>query len=275
MKRMWWLAGLSALIALAVLGMPMTAMSLRAQAGPTMSQPLDQLSGDDFDKAFLAQMTMHHAMAVEMARPLLTKAVHPEMQALGQAITDAQTREIVQMRAWAKDWYGLELPDHLAMMAAHHQEGGAGMPGMQAGGMSAAAFKMAVHRLKHRFRQQVNFDNFAKLGKVKLSGRLRLEERGREGQAGTGWRLRPQLKASTPLIGKATVSLSVEPFFNLNNTAFQTSDGLDRVRTGLSVGVPLGKRINLDFGYLNQHTIVAGGTDRGDHVLTAGLSASF
>ncbi|MFO1256182.1 MAG: DUF2490 domain-containing protein [Sphingomonadaceae bacterium] len=130
-------------------------------------------------------------------------------------------------------------------------------------------------RREHRFRQQVNFDNFAKLGKVKLSGRLRLEERWREGQAGTGWRLRPQLKASTPLIGKATVSLSVEPFFNLNNTAFQTSDGLDRVRTGLSVGVPLGKRINLDFGYLNQHTIVAGGTDRGDHVLTAGLSASF
>lgn len=148
MKRMWWLAGLSALIALAVLVMPITAMSLRAQAGPTMSQPLDQLSGDDFDKAFLAQMTMHHAMAVEMARPLLTKAVHPEMQALGQAITDAQTREIVQMRAWAKDWYGLELPDHLAMMAAHHQEGGAGMPGMQAGGMMNPA-NMPMHQSMH------------------------------------------------------------------------------------------------------------------------------
>lgn len=130
-------------------------------------------------------------------------------------------------------------------------------------------------RREHRFRQQVNFDNFAKLGAVKLSGRLRLEERWREGQAGTGWRLRPQVKASTPLVGKASLSLSVEPFINLNNTAFQTSDGLDRVRTGVSVGVPLSKKINLDFGYLNQHTFVASGTDRGDHVLTAGISASF
>ena len=29
---------------------------------------------------------------------------------------------------------------------------------------------------EHRFRQQVNFDNFAKLGKVKLSGRMRMED---------------------------------------------------------------------------------------------------
>lgn len=130
-------------------------------------------------------------------------------------------------------------------------------------------------RREHRFRQQVNFDNLAKFGSVKVSGRLRLEERWREGQAGTGWRLRPQVKASAPLVGKTTVSVSVEPFFNLNNTAFQTSDGLDRVRTGIAVGVPLSKKISVDFGYLNQHTFVPGATDKGDHVLTAGLSASF
>lgn len=130
-------------------------------------------------------------------------------------------------------------------------------------------------RREHRFRQQVNFDNFAKLGKVKLSGRVRLEERWREGQSGTGFRLRPQVKASIPLIGKATVSLSVEPFINLNNTAFQANDGLDRVRTGLSVGVPLSKQFSIDLGYLNQHTFAQRGTDNGDHVLTAGISASF
>lgn len=130
-------------------------------------------------------------------------------------------------------------------------------------------------RREHRFRQQINFDSFAKLGKVKLSGRVRLEERWREGQPGTAFRLRPQIKASTPLIGKATVSLSVEPFINLNNTVFQTNDGLDRVRTGLSVGVPLSKQFSIDFGYLNQHTFAQHGTDNGDHVLTAGLTASF
>lgn len=130
-------------------------------------------------------------------------------------------------------------------------------------------------RREHRFRQQVSFDNFARLGKVKLSGRLRLEERWREGQAGTGWRLRPQIKASTPLVGKVDVSVSVESFLNLNNTVFQTTDGLDRVRTGVALGVPLSKKIKVDFGYLNQHAFVANGTDRGDHVLTTGISASF
>ncbi|MCC7367085.1 MAG: DUF305 domain-containing protein [Chloroflexi bacterium] len=151
MKRLWWLAGLSALVALAVLLMPMTALRLRAQAAPATGHSLDQLTGDDFDRAFLAQMTMHHAMAVEMARPLLTGATHPELKQLGQAITDAQTREITQMRAWAKEWYGLELPDHLAMMAAHHQGQGqaTGMPGMHSGGMMNPA-GIPMHQSMHQ-----------------------------------------------------------------------------------------------------------------------------
>src|SRR5689334_12401844 len=40
-------------------------------AGPMMGQPLDQLSGDAFDRAFLTQMTMHHAMGVVMTRPVV------------------------------------------------------------------------------------------------------------------------------------------------------------------------------------------------------------
>lgn len=130
-------------------------------------------------------------------------------------------------------------------------------------------------RREHRFRQQVNVDNFAVLGKVKFSGRLRLEERWREGLAGTGWRLRPQVKASMPLAGKVSLSVSAEPFINLNNTAFQTTDGLDRMRTGVSIGVPLSKQFNLEVGYLNQHAFVPSASDTDDHVLMLGLSASF
>lgn len=33
---------------------------------------------------------------------------------------------------------------------------------------------------EHRFRQQVNFDNVAQIGKVKLGGRVRMEERWRD-----------------------------------------------------------------------------------------------
>ena len=128
---------------------------------------------------------------------------------------------------------------------------------------------------EHRFRQQVNFDNFAKLGQVKLSGRVRLEQRWRENQAGTAYRLRPQVKASTPLIGKAAISVTSELFFNLNNTGFQTVDGLERMRNAAFVTVPLNKRIGIDFGYLNQHGFVPNAADSSDHVLTAGLSAAF
>ncbi|MGB7656465.1 MAG: DUF2490 domain-containing protein [Novosphingobium sp.] len=130
-------------------------------------------------------------------------------------------------------------------------------------------------RREHRFRQQINFDGFAVVGKVKFSGRVRLEERWREGLPGTAWRLRPQVKASLPITGKVTLSVASEPFINLNNTGFQTADGLDRMRNSISVGVPLSKRVTLDFGYLNQHGFVSGGPDTDDHVLTTGISASF
>ena len=52
--------------------------------------------------------------------------------------------------------------------------------------------------MEHRAREQVTFDNFASLGPGKVSGRLRLEQRWREGLDGTGWRVRPYLKYRCP-----------------------------------------------------------------------------
>lgn len=129
--------------------------------------------------------------------------------------------------------------------------------------------------MEHRFRQQVNVDNFAIIGKVKLSGRVRLEERWREGIGGTAWRLRPQVKAVVPLAGKVSLTASHESFIDLNTTSFQRVQGYERMRNALSVGMPLNKQIGVDFGYLNQHGFVRNGRDTSDHVLTAGLSASF
>jgi hypothetical protein len=130
-------------------------------------------------------------------------------------------------------------------------------------------------RHEHRLRQQVNFDGFAVAGKVKFSGRLRMEERWREGQTGTAWRLRPQIKAVMPIAGKVTLTLSNEDFIDLNNSSFQTVDGLERMRNAVFVTVPVSKKINIDLGYLNQHGFVPNGHDTSDNVLTAGLSASF
>ena len=126
----------------AVLTARVTSMPAMAQMG-TMAQPLDQFSGDEFDKAFLSQMTMHHAMAVMMARAVASNATHPELKQLAATIIDDQTREIAQMRGWARDWYGLEIPDPVAMMDAMMQPGGQ-MPGSGAtpGGMDHSGHSM-------------------------------------------------------------------------------------------------------------------------------------
>lgn len=134
MKLNWLTLSAAAALALLLLFAPMTTTPGQAQMGPMMGQPLDQLSGDEFDKAFLAQMTMHHAMAVMMARPVVANANHQELKDLAQAMINDQTREIAQMRGWAKDWYGLDLPDHVAMMDQMMGQGH-GMPGMNPAGM--------------------------------------------------------------------------------------------------------------------------------------------
>ena len=55
--------------------------------------------------------------------------------------------------------------------------------------------------MEHRAREQVTFDNVAKLGSGKLSARVRMEQRWRDGIDGTGWRLRPYTKLSFRIEG--------------------------------------------------------------------------
>ncbi|WP_296678114.1 DUF2490 domain-containing protein [Novosphingobium sp.] len=129
--------------------------------------------------------------------------------------------------------------------------------------------------MEHRFREQVTFDNIAKLGSIKLGARLRMEQRWRDNVAGTGWRLRPYLKASMPFVGKSSLNVTHESFVNLNTTAFQRVDGYDRMRNAVTVSVPLNKQVSLDVGYLNQLGIVRNGPDNMDHVATVAVSANF
>lgn len=131
--------------------------------------------------------------------------------------------------------------------------------------------------MEHRLREQVTIDNFATVGPASLSARLRLEQRWRDGGAGTAWRVRPYAKLALPLGSKTapTLNLSVEPFFNLTNTSFQSTDGLERLRTGLSVSMPVSKAVKFEAGYLNQHRFVRSGPDTDEHALTASVGFSF
>lgn len=131
--------------------------------------------------------------------------------------------------------------------------------------------------LEQRAREQVTFDNFAHVGMGKFNGRIRLEQRWREGVNGTGWRLRPYLKYTLPFHkGKKTaLVLSLESFVNFNNTPFQKTDGLDRVRSFAGISIPLVKNAALEAGYLNQHTFVPNGPDNSDNVASFSLVANF
>lgn len=71
-----------------------------------MTTGLEGKSGDEFDRAFLKEMIVHHEGAVSMAQMLLKNTTRPELQKLGTDIIVAQTQEIGMMRGWLKAWYG-------------------------------------------------------------------------------------------------------------------------------------------------------------------------
>lgn len=71
-----------------------------------MNSGLVGKNGDDFDKAFLGEMIVHHQGAVQMAQLALTNANHKEIKDLANAIINAQNKEIETMLGWSKAWYG-------------------------------------------------------------------------------------------------------------------------------------------------------------------------
>lgn len=73
-----------------------------------MMAGLSGKTGDEFDKAFLAEMIVHHEGAVDMAKAAQASAKHEELKQMAEAIISAQTTEIEQMKEWQKTWYAGE-----------------------------------------------------------------------------------------------------------------------------------------------------------------------
>lgn len=59
-----------------------------------------------YDDRFIDMMIPHHEGAVAMARDARTKAAHPELRVFADSVIAAQEREIRQLEAWRKEWYG-------------------------------------------------------------------------------------------------------------------------------------------------------------------------
>ncbi len=79
-------------------------MSNRDMTMAEMSGSLENITGDDFDKAFLSGMIIHHQGAIAMARYAKDNAKHDEVKNLANNILSAQTKEIEMMQSWQKDW---------------------------------------------------------------------------------------------------------------------------------------------------------------------------
>lgn len=63
-------------------------------------------AGQPYDQRFITAMIAHHNGAIAMAQDALTRAEHPEIKQLAQAIITAQESEVAQMQQWQKDWFG-------------------------------------------------------------------------------------------------------------------------------------------------------------------------
>ena len=84
-------------------GMPMSGMSMTAMNAQMLAE-LRPLSGRAFDIRWTQLMSMHHRMAVEMARTELRQGRDPRVQALARQIVAEQSAELTRMAGWLRAW---------------------------------------------------------------------------------------------------------------------------------------------------------------------------
>lgn len=78
-----------------------------------MADVLKDKTDEEFDKAFISGMIVHHEGAVEMARMAASQAKHDQIKELSKDIIVAQEAEITQMKQWQTDWgYATTTVDH-------------------------------------------------------------------------------------------------------------------------------------------------------------------
>jgi hypothetical protein len=63
-----------------------------------------ELTGDDYDRMFIANMIEHHKGAVDMAKLAQTNAKHQELKDMAEDIISAQSKEITDMESWQTAW---------------------------------------------------------------------------------------------------------------------------------------------------------------------------
>ncbi len=95
-------------------------------------------AGMPFDQQFIDMMAPHHQGAVAMAQIARTRGEHPQIKRLAQGIVASQDKEITQMKAWRKAWYGsAATPMSMGML-----------PGMPMGSMTMGMMQHDIAALR-------------------------------------------------------------------------------------------------------------------------------
>lgn len=81
------------------------------QRGRKQVERLSRLDGEEFEKAYMSVMIEHHSVAAKMAINCLNEAYHAEMLNMCAKMLAMQGDEIVQLRLWLQQWYGIADPD--------------------------------------------------------------------------------------------------------------------------------------------------------------------
>ena len=127
---------------------------------------------------------------------------------------------------------------------------------------------------EHRGWQQLSY-RLAGDGKgVTLTGRTRLEQRWVEDRDGTGWRMRQQVRFTTPLKDGVRGVAWTEAFVGLNQTRWGQRDGLHLWRSFAGVSVPISKAVTLEPGYLHQRAYRTG-PDQVTHAAAVWINLQF
>lgn len=86
-------------------GMDHSGMDMGGMEGMMSDEDMSMLSmstGAEFDRMWLEMMIVHHEGAVVMAEDVLATSPSPDVQKLADAIIEAQTKEIAEMRELLK-----------------------------------------------------------------------------------------------------------------------------------------------------------------------------
>lgn len=107
-----------------------------------------------------------------------------------------------------------------------------------------------------------------------FAARIRTEQRFNSSGPDIGYRVRGQLRFTHPLThGGLGLFAAHETFLNFNDTGWGQRTGVERMRNSIGLGVPIGRQLRLETGYMNQYRFGRNGArDQMDHAITFGLT---